>query len=225
MFWKTSAGSVGPRAPMPAAESLTRELQVRIDAVVARTSQAAASPRVLQLEWADPLMCGGHWVVEMVELAGGTNCFGHKDHGSSRLEWPDVVASQPEVVILMPCGFGLERSLEDMPILAEKEGLGHPAGGAGQPGLRHRRQRLHQPVGAQADHGPGNNGRNHPPGAVLRHDSRRGRGPLGWGGPKLPPSVWEGMLSSAITPSLGGEDWLHCPSRVRDWGGDWPLPP
>ena len=41
------------------AESLTRELQVRIDAVVARTSQAAASPRVLQLEWADPLMCGG----------------------------------------------------------------------------------------------------------------------------------------------------------------------
>ena len=104
------------------AESLTRELQVRIDAVVARTSQAAASPRVLQLEWADPLMCGGHWVVEMVELAGGTNCFGHKDHGSSRLEWPDVVASQPEVVILMPCGFGLERSLEDMPILAQKEG-------------------------------------------------------------------------------------------------------
>jgi iron complex transport system substrate-binding protein len=105
-----------------AAESLTRELQERIDNVVARTSRAVSSPRVLQLEWADPLMCGGHWVVEMVELAGGTNCFGHKDHGSSRLEWPDVVASQPEVVILMPCGFGLERSLEDMPLLAEKEG-------------------------------------------------------------------------------------------------------
>ena len=103
------------------AESLTRDLQARIDAVVARTSQAAASPRVLQLEWADPLMCGGHWVVEMVELAGGVNCFGNKEHGSSRLEWPDVVASQPEVVILMPCGFGLERSLEDMPILAQKE--------------------------------------------------------------------------------------------------------
>ncbi len=124
------------------AESLTRELQVRIDAVVAKTSQASSalgrevtclngpgsggevggSPRVLQLEWADPLMCGGHWVVEMVELAGGVNCFGNKEHGSSRLEWPDVVASQPEVVILMPCGFGLERSLEDMPILAQKEG-------------------------------------------------------------------------------------------------------
>jgi iron complex transport system substrate-binding protein len=105
-----------------AAESLTGQLQERVDAVVSKTSQAAYSPRVLQLEWADPLMCGGHWVVEMVELAGGTNCFGHKDHGSSRLEWPDVVASQPEVVILMPCGFGLERSLEDMPLLAEKEG-------------------------------------------------------------------------------------------------------
>ncbi len=104
------------------ARAITSDMQARIDAVVAKTSQATTRPRVLQLEWADPLLCGGHWVVEMVELAGGANCFGHRDHGSSRLEWADVVTSQPEVVILMPCGFGLERSVEDLPLLAQREG-------------------------------------------------------------------------------------------------------
>ena len=104
------------------AQTITADMQARIDAVVAKTSQAAVRPRVLQLEWADPLMCGGHWVVEMVELAGGDNCFGNKAHGSSRLVWGDVVASQPEIIILMPCGFGLKRSVEDLPLLTQKEG-------------------------------------------------------------------------------------------------------
>ena len=95
----------------PLAESLTAQLQARIDAVAANSSRAASRPRVLQLEWADPLMCGGHWVVEMVELAGGTSCFGSKEQGSFRLEWPQVVASQPEIILLMPCGFDLNRTI------------------------------------------------------------------------------------------------------------------
>jgi iron complex transport system substrate-binding protein len=67
-------------------------------------------------------MCGGHWVPEMVELAGGVNCFGDKETGSFQLNWPDIVASQPEVIILMPCGFEVKRALQDVPLLAEKEG-------------------------------------------------------------------------------------------------------
>ena len=106
----------------PFAESLTAQLQARIDAVAAKSSQAASRPRVLQLEWTDPLMCGGHWVVEMVELAGGTSCFGSKEQGSFRLEWPQVVASQPEIILLMPCGFDLDRAIEDVPLLRHKEG-------------------------------------------------------------------------------------------------------
>ena len=78
------------------AESLTAQLQARIDAVAAKASHAARRPRVLQLEWADPLMCGSHWVVEMVELAGGTSCFASKEQGSFRLEWQQVVVSQPQ---------------------------------------------------------------------------------------------------------------------------------
>jgi iron complex transport system substrate-binding protein len=69
-------------------------------------------------------MCGGHWVVEMAELAGGTSCFGSKEQGSFRLEWPQVVASQPEIILLMPCGFDLNRAIEDVPLLTHKEGWG-----------------------------------------------------------------------------------------------------
>ena len=104
------------------ADSLTAELQGCIDAVASRVNAATHQPRVLQLEWADPLLCGGHWVVEMVELAGGVTCFGSKDAGSSRLIWDDVINSQPEIVLFMPCGFGLERALEDVPLLTSLPG-------------------------------------------------------------------------------------------------------
>lgn len=104
------------------ADSLAAELLGRIDAVASRANDATHQPRVLQLEWADPLLCGGHWVVEMVELAGGVPCFGSKDAGSSRLIWDDVINSQPELVLFMPCGFGLERALEDVPLLTSLPG-------------------------------------------------------------------------------------------------------
>lgn len=104
------------------AEPLIARFQARIDAVVEKVAGASSKPRVLHLEWADPVMCGGHWVPEMVELAGGVNCFGDKEAGSFRLDWSEIVASQPEVIILMPCGFGVKRALQDLPLLAEKEG-------------------------------------------------------------------------------------------------------
>jgi len=104
------------------AESVTVQLQVRIDSVTERAVQAAHRPKVLQLEWADPLLCGGHWVVEMVERAGGESCFGSKETGSSRLDWEQVIASQPDIIMLMPCGFDLKRALEDVPLLSKLEG-------------------------------------------------------------------------------------------------------
>ena len=103
------------------AERITGEMQQRIDSIAARTADIAHRPRVLHLEWVDPLMCGGHWVPEMVEMAGGENCFGDKETGSFRLEWEEVVARQPEVIIFMPCGFDVKRGLEDVPLLSGKE--------------------------------------------------------------------------------------------------------
>lgn len=103
-------------------EAIVTGLQTRIDAVTARAAQATTRPRVLHLEWAEPVMCGGHWVPEMVEMAGGINCFGDKETGSFRLDWEAVVKSQPEMIILMLCGYTVQRSLEDLPLLAAQPG-------------------------------------------------------------------------------------------------------
>ena len=105
-----------------AAESLTKKMQARIDAVVEKAGQALDRPRVLHLEWVDPLMCGGHWVPEMVELAGGANCFGDKETGSFPLEWSQIMESQPEVIVLMPCGYDVKRGLQDLPLVSQREG-------------------------------------------------------------------------------------------------------
>ncbi len=104
------------------AEAIAAKMQARIDAVTERAALASERPKVLHLEWVDPLMCGGHWVPEMVEMAGGVNCFGDKETGSFQLDWDEVVASQPEVIIFMPCGFEVKRALEDVPILSGKDG-------------------------------------------------------------------------------------------------------
>ena len=97
-------------------------MQARIDAVKEMAGRAQEQPSVLHLEWVDPLMCGGHWVPEMVELAGGVNCFGDKEKGSHGLEWDKVVESQPDVIVFLPCGFDVKRGLQDVPLLVEKEG-------------------------------------------------------------------------------------------------------
>jgi len=111
-----ATGAEAVAAPMVAA------LQARIDAVQATAARVAYKPRVLHLEWAEPPMCGGHWVPEMVEMAGGINCFGDKDQGSFQLDWTQVTASQPDVILLMPCGFDVQRALKDIPVLAAKPG-------------------------------------------------------------------------------------------------------
>ena len=104
------------------AEKIACDMEARIEAVAARAADADTKPSVLHVEWADPLMCGGHWVPEMVDLAGGSNTFGDKDTGTFKLEWEEVVERQPDVIVMMPCGFDVKRGLEDVPILAEREG-------------------------------------------------------------------------------------------------------
>ena len=109
----------GAQAP---AEAIAQDMEARIAAVAARAADADTHPSVLHVEWADPLMCAGHWVPEMVELAGGVNTFGDKDTGTFQLEWDEVVARQPEIIIMMPCGFDVSRGLQDVPLLAQREG-------------------------------------------------------------------------------------------------------
>ncbi len=104
------------------ADEIAEGMEARIEAVKERAANASSKPSVLHVEWADPLMCGGHWVPEMVDLAGGANSFGDKDTGTFKLEWDDVIERQPEVIVMMPCGFDVKRGLEDVPILAQRDG-------------------------------------------------------------------------------------------------------
>lgn len=90
-----------------AAERLVEELQQRVAAVEEAVAEAPARPRVLCLEWLDPPFVGGHWVPEMVERAGGQDVLGRAGEPSFSLDWEKVLASQPEVVIVLPCGYGL----------------------------------------------------------------------------------------------------------------------
>lgn len=94
-----------------AAGSLVSELQARVDAVRAAVS-GLPRPRVLVLEWTDPPFAPGHWIPEMVEIAGGVPVLGSAGEKSYRVTWDEVAASAPDVVVSAPCGFGLEASVE-----------------------------------------------------------------------------------------------------------------
>ena len=96
-------------------------LRGRLDAV--RTRAASLSrPRVFCMEWLDPPYTAGHWVPEMVEIAGGRDELGTAGGPSRRIEWSDVVAYQPEAIVLMPCSLELERVAAEFDLLKQRPG-------------------------------------------------------------------------------------------------------
>jgi iron complex transport system substrate-binding protein len=101
---------------------LVRRLRERIDRVTARTATAAERPATFCLEWADPLYVAGHWIPEMVEMAGGIDGLGGKGKPSVQIKWERVVGYAPEVVVLMSCGFNVERALGELPLLTGLRG-------------------------------------------------------------------------------------------------------
>src|SRR5258708_23904162 len=80
------------------------------------------------MEWIEPIYCAGHWVGEMIELAGGHDSFGRKGSESVRIEWPDLLAWAPEVLVLAPCGFNAQTALAQASLLSRLPGwTGLPA--------------------------------------------------------------------------------------------------
>jgi iron complex transport system substrate-binding protein len=69
-------------------------------------------PRVLCLEWTDPFYCCGHWVPEMIEMAGGYDRLGRKGADSIRIPWAEIAAKSPEILIVAPCGFDTRKAVE-----------------------------------------------------------------------------------------------------------------
>ncbi len=115
-----------------AADELTASLESRVHAVESRMKHADR-PRVLCLEWLDPPYAGGHWVPEMVGLAGGIPLLSEAGEPSRLVEWKDVLESRPDVIVLMPCGYNLEKTL------AEYRQANLPEGWWELPAVRNRR--------------------------------------------------------------------------------------
>jgi iron complex transport system substrate-binding protein len=108
-------------ASEPAAEALLTRLRERV-AVVRDKTREAPLRRVLCMEWVDPPYCGGHWMKELVEIAGGKDDLAVLHKPSYRIEWKRVLQFAPEVIILTCCGFDLARCEREGEILAENEG-------------------------------------------------------------------------------------------------------
>ena len=79
--------------------------------------------RVLALEWSDPPYQGGHWVPDMVDAAGGESLLAEAGERSRRLEWEEVVGAAPEVMVFIPCGYGLDEAVAEAPTLLERPEL------------------------------------------------------------------------------------------------------
>ena len=92
-------------------EELAGRMRERI-AAIAASPAPEPRPRVLCIEWTDPIFIGGHWVPEMVRIAGGDDVLGVEGTPSTDIPWERVLEARPDVMVLMPCGFGLERTLE-----------------------------------------------------------------------------------------------------------------
>jgi iron complex transport system substrate-binding protein len=79
-------------------------------------------PRVVCIEWLDPPYIAGHWVPEMVERAGGTDVLGVTGQPSFRAEWKTILAARPDVIVVMPCGYSLNRAMAEFRELPLPEG-------------------------------------------------------------------------------------------------------
>ncbi len=95
------------------AKRLAKELRSRIDRIKSKAKNARKRPRVLSIEWVNPLMAGGHWVPEMVEIAGGIDGIVKVGEWTVRLNWARIFEYRPEVIVVMPCSYTLKESLEE----------------------------------------------------------------------------------------------------------------
>ena len=99
---------------------LIASLQQRMAAIMEKARTLPKRPTVACLEWIEPLMAAGNWMPELVEMAGGVNLFGVAGKHAPWMSWPELCAQDPEVLVIMPCGFEIERSRRDLSALSDQ---------------------------------------------------------------------------------------------------------
>ncbi len=103
------------------AEALVDQLRGRIERVRDAVT-GHPRPRVACIEWLDPLFVAGHWVPEMVALAGGVDVLGRGGEPSFVVPWQTIIATDPDVIVIMPCGFTVPRTRQEIHLLTGRRG-------------------------------------------------------------------------------------------------------
>lgn len=111
----------------PAGQKLIEPLQRRLQQLSDSIPGTNPRPTVVCIEWLEPLMPAGNWIPELVELAGGQSLLSEAGKHSPWITWEDLVEANPDFIVIMPCGFGIERTRQELHFLTE-----HP----GWPGLK-----------------------------------------------------------------------------------------
>ena len=98
-------------------EDTVAKLRGRMDAIAEKADAVKTRPTFACIEWIDPMMSAGNWMPELVAMAGGTNLFGKAGEHSPWMKMEELAAKDPEVIMISPCGFSMQRSREELPTL------------------------------------------------------------------------------------------------------------
>jgi iron complex transport system substrate-binding protein len=101
------------------AEELVASLTHRLGAIRQRAAELEVRPRVAAIEWLGPLMAGGNWMPELIEIAGGRSLFAKAGEHSPWLDWATLIEADPDIILLLPCGFKIEQTRADLNLLTE----------------------------------------------------------------------------------------------------------
>ena len=112
----TVGDAVGRRGAAQRVVADLRARAARIEAAV----RGRPRPRVFCMEWIDPPFCGGHWMPELVERAGGREVVGRRGRPSFRVDWDAIAEAAPEVIVLTVCGFDVARTLRELDAVASR---------------------------------------------------------------------------------------------------------
>lgn len=100
---------------------LVKDIRFRFDAI-GEMVKDAPKPSVVAIEWIDPLMIGGNWMPEMIEIAGGINLLSEAGKHSAWIEWEEIKQSNPDILLIVPCGYSIKKTLLEMKTLESQPG-------------------------------------------------------------------------------------------------------
>jgi iron complex transport system substrate-binding protein len=102
---------------------LVEDLQERVDIIRHKLKYVDSRPTVACIEWLEPLMVAGNWIPEVVNMAGGSSVLAEAGKQSPFIQWQDIQQANPDIIVVMPCGFSIERTMKEMNILLELPGF------------------------------------------------------------------------------------------------------